>query len=108
MMNSEIVTINTELTKDILKELDSYAKRHYEDRSTAIRQLLAAILKELSTKETIDEFRNNKLTVREVAQRLGVSYWEAQTILIEAGVPIQKMTQEEIKIRKEKAANDVY
>ena len=107
-MNSEVVRINTTLTKDLLKELDSYAKEHQEDRSTAIRQLLSEALKEISRNSLIDDYKNNKITLRQFAQRLGVTYWEAMDILIEAGVPVQKLTEEEIQIRKDKVESDTF
>lgn len=107
-MNSETVSINAELTRDILKELDTYAKEHYEDRSAALRQLLASALKEISKKSIINDFKNNKITLREAAERMNVTYWDAQDILIEEGVPVQKLTQTEVQNRKRKVANDKF
>ncbi len=63
---------------------------------------------EVSKKAIIDDFKNNKITLREMAKRLGVTYWGAQNILIEEGVPIQKLTEEEIKDRKSKIAEDMF
>ncbi len=107
-MNAEVVRINTTLTKDLLKELDSYAKENQEDRSTAIRQLLFEALKEMSKNRIINDYKNNKITFRQVAERLGVAYWEAIDVLIEAGVSVQKLTEEEIQIRKKKVGSDTF
>lgn len=107
-MNSEVVRINTTLSKDLLRELDSYAKEHHEDRSTAISQLLSTALKELSKNKVINDYKSNKITLRQVADKLGITYWEAIDLLIETGVPIQKLTEEEIQIRKKKVESDTF
>ncbi|SNQ61912.1 type II toxin-antitoxin system HicB family antitoxin [Candidatus Methanoperedens nitratireducens] len=107
-MNTEVVRINTTLTKDLLRELDSYAEEHQEDRSTAIRQLLFAALKEISKNKIINDYKNNKITLRQVAEKLGVAYWEAMDILVEAGVPVQNLTKEEIQNRKQKIERDTF
>lgn len=107
-MNSEVVRITATLTKDLLRELDSYAEEHQEDRSTAIRQLLFAALKEISKNKIINDYKNNKITLRQVAEKLGVAYWEAMDILAEAGVPVQKLTKEEIQNRKQKVERDTF
>ncbi len=107
-MNAEVIRINTTLTKDILEELDSYAKQHQENRSTAIRQLLSVALKEISKNTIINNYKNNKITLRQAAEQLGVTYWELMDILIDEGISIQKLTDEEIQNRRKKIESDTF
>ena len=65
-------------------------------------------MKELSKNKVINDYKNNKITLRQVAEKLGVTYWEAIDLLIETGVPVQKLTEEEVQIRKKKVESDTF
>jgi len=93
----KVVRVNTTLYPNLLKRIDFYAEQKLEDRSTAIRQLIAeGLKKELKTK-VIESLKEKKLTIREAAEILDVEYWEMQQIIDEEGVDIIDISEEEIK-----------
>ncbi len=92
----EYVRINATMPAKILKQVDEYAEQMQEDRSTAIRQLIAKALLGERKAQVLDAFRNHKLTVRETAQALGLDYWDLQHLLEKEGIPITDLTDNEI------------
>ncbi len=72
----------------LLQRIDFYAEQRLEDRSTAIRQLIAEGLKQELKSKVMLSLKEKKLTVREVAELLGVAYWEMQQIMDEEGVAL--------------------
>ena len=44
---SRAARVNATIDEELLRRVDAYARTHYEDRSTAIRQLLDFALREL-------------------------------------------------------------
>ena len=96
---TEVVRINATLHSDLLDRIDFYAKQNYEDRSTAIRQLIAEGLKQKLKDNVIESFENKRITIREAAELLGVDYWEMQSILEEKGIPFLDLSEEEVKRR---------
>lgn len=92
----EFVRINATMPSKILKQVDAYAERMQEDRSTAIRQLIAKALLEEKKKRILDAFETHKLTLREAAEALGVGYWDLQELLQKEGIPLTDMTGIEI------------
>jgi Arc/MetJ-type ribon-helix-helix transcriptional regulator len=97
--------VNVTMDEQLLERVDSFAKENYEDRSTAIRQLLAFALTERNKKKVLEGYADGRLTLREAAELLGVDYWELQSILAEAGVPVSSLTPDEI--RETSRENDV-
>lgn len=95
----KIVRVNATLYKELLDRIEAYASKHLEDRSTAIRQLLVKGLQAELKSDVIKDYRDGRLTLREAAEILGVSYWEIQDILRAAGVPIQNLSDAEIEER---------
>ncbi len=97
MKMEKVIRVNTTLYPKLLKRVDFYAEQKLEDRSTAIRQLIAeGLKKELKTK-VIESLKENKLTIREAAEILGVEYWEMQQIMDEEGVELIEISENEIK-----------
>lgn len=96
-MEQKMVEVKTVLNEDLLQKVNYYAKRHYEDVSTAIRQLIAMGLVAIMKQEAITAYKNRKITLRETAELLGLNYWETQKILEEEGIPIIDLTTEEIE-----------
>lgn len=96
----DFVRINATMPAKILKQVDEFAEEMQEDRSTAIRQLLAKALLEEKRKKIAQEFAIHKLTLREAAEELGVDYWDLQEILEKEGVPVTDITNTEIEERK--------
>lgn len=93
----EFVRINATMPKKILRQIDDYAEEMQEDRSTAIRQLLAKALLEQRKYRILDAFKAKKLSLREAAEALGVDYWELQDLLRKEGIPVTDATEAEIR-----------
>lgn len=92
---TDVVRVNTTLDATLLRRLDTFAASHFEDRSTAIRQLIDIGLREQSKREALEAFRLGRLTVREFARALGLSYWGAQDLLASEGVAVAQGDVEE-------------
>lgn len=98
----ELVRVNTTLSKQILDKVDHYAEEMQEDRSTAIRQLLAKAILEGEKQNVLTLFKEKRLTIREAADFLGIDYWQMQELLEKNNVPVSDLTKVEIKERKDK------
>lgn len=81
------VRINTTLYPPLLKRIDFYAEQRLEDRSTAIRQLIAEGLKGELKAQVLNGLKEGRLTIRQAAELLGVAYWEMQQIMENEGTP---------------------
>lgn len=83
---SDTVRINATLDAGLLARLDAFAAKRFEDRSTAIRQLVDFGLRELSKREALDAYRGGRLTSRELGTALGLDAWEVAGLLAAEGV----------------------
>lgn len=86
--NREIARVNATLDKHLLSRVDTYAARHHEDRSTAIRQLLDHALRDLAKDEAIEAYVGGRLTLRELAAALDLDTWRAHDLLASEGVAV--------------------
>ena len=93
----EFVRINATMPVKILRQVDKYAEEMQEDRSTAIRQLIAKALLEERKKSVLEAFKKHKLTLRESAEALGVDYWDLQELLEKEGIAVTDLTREEVE-----------
>ena len=82
------VKINATIDRELLGRLDEYSLRYQEDRSTAIRQLLAFALREKNKPKALQAYKEGRLTIRQCAELLGVDYYEMNDLLSEANIPI--------------------
>lgn len=96
MKMEKVLRVNTTLYPDLLKRIDFYAKQRLEDRSTAIRQLVAEGLKTELKAKVIESLKEKKITIREAAQLLNVEYWEMQQIMDEESIHLIDISEEEI------------
>lgn len=92
---SDVVRINATIDRDLLNRVDRFAERHSEDRSTAIRQLLRAALREAAKDEAITAYRQQRLTIRQLAEVLDLDVWGAHDLLASEGVAISQGTRAE-------------
>jgi len=76
--------VSISMPEEILNVVDVIAERKYEDRSTAVRQLLAEAMKE----EILRMCFRGKLTHREAASILKVSLWELHDLAREHQIPL--------------------
>ena len=96
----KMVRVNTTLYPELLQRIDFYAEQRLEDRSTAIRQLIAEGLKKELKEKIMLALKEKKLTIREASAMLGVEYWEIQEIMDEEGIHLIEINEEEIKKRQ--------
>jgi predicted HTH domain antitoxin len=82
--------VNTTMPESLLKKVDLYGELNLEDRSTAIRQLVAEGLRVKLQQTVLEQFKKGKLTLRQGAELLGLTYWEMNELLRENHVPLMR------------------
>jgi hypothetical protein len=87
---SRAVRLNATMDEDLLRRLDAYARDHYEDRSTALRQLVDFALRELHKQGALNAYRGGRVTLRDFARALGLDTWAAHDLLRAEGVEISQ------------------
>lgn len=87
---SQAVRLNATMDEELLRRLDAYAQDHYEDRSTALRQLVDFALRELRKRDALDAYRSGRVTLREFARALGLDVWAAHDLLRSEGVEVSQ------------------
>lgn len=87
---SQAARLNATMDEDLLRRLDAYAKDHYEDRSTALRQLVDFALRELRKQDALKAYRSGRVTLREFARGLGLEMWAAHDLLRAEGVEVSQ------------------
>jgi hypothetical protein len=85
---SRAIQLNATMDEDLLRRLDAYARDHYEDRSTALRQLVDFALRELRKQDAIRAYRGGRVTLRDFARGLGLDTWAAHDLQRSEGVEI--------------------
>lgn len=94
---SRAVRINATMDEDLVRRVDAFASSRYEDRSTAVRQLLDFALRELQKREALEAYRESRLTLREFARALGLDVWAAHDLLRAEGVAVARGDRLETK-----------
>ena len=80
--------VNTTMPESLLKKVDLYSELNLEDRATAIRQLVAEGLRVKLQETVLDQYRKGKITLRQGAELLGISYLEMNELLRENHIPL--------------------
>lgn len=70
------VTVTTRVEEELVKIIDSIAKREGMDRSTVIRRFLLRAVKDWLIEKSLDEYEEGKLTLWQAAEKCGLSLWE--------------------------------
>lgn len=89
------IRVNATMDEEILRRLDDFAARRYEDRSTALRQLVDFALRELAKQEATEAYVAGRITLRELARTLGLDVWAAHDLLASEGVAVAQGRREE-------------
>jgi hypothetical protein len=92
---SRAVRVNATVDEDLLRRVDAYAESHYEDRSTAVRQLLDFALRELHKRDALQAYAAGRGTLRELGRALGLSTWATHDLLRAEGVDVARGDREE-------------
>ncbi|MGH9041517.1 MAG: CopG family ribbon-helix-helix protein [Acidimicrobiia bacterium] len=91
----ETARVNATMDAELLARLDAFAARRFEDRSTAIRQLLDFALRELAKRDALEAYRAGRLTLRELGRALGLEPWATADLLNAEGVAAAQGSREE-------------
>lgn len=78
---SRAVRVNATMGEELLQRVDAFAASRYEDRSTAMRQLVDFALRELQKRDALEAYRTGRVTLREFARALGLGTWDAHDLL---------------------------
>ena len=89
--------VNIMLNTDLLKKIDRFAVSHEADRSTAVRQLVLFALHHTQILQAIERYKAREITLRQIGELLGISYWEVNDLLAAYNVPIQDLVPEEVE-----------
>ena len=80
--------VNTTMPESLLQKVDLYSRLNLEDRATAIRQLVAEGLRVKLQQTVLEQYRRAKITIREGADLLGITYLEMDELLGEHRIPL--------------------
>jgi hypothetical protein len=85
------------MDEEILRRVDAFAASRYEDRSTALRQLVDFALRELTKREALDAYRAGRVSLRELGRSLGLDVWGTHDLLASEGVAVAQGRREETR-----------
>ena len=94
---SRAVRVNATMDEELLRRVDAYARSHFEDRSTAVRQLLDFALRELQKREALAAYGAGRVTLRELGRVLGLDTWATHDLLRAEGVDVARGDREETR-----------
>ncbi len=83
---SRAIRVNATMDEELLRRVDAFAATHFEDRSTALRQLVDFALREMQKREALDAYRAGRVTLREFARALGLTVWGAHDLMRTEGM----------------------
>lgn len=85
--NKELVRTNILMDKELLNEIEEFAKERLEDRSTAIRQLIKKALQDQKIELAVKRFQEGA-SFRKAAAIASLDYWDFQAELDKREIPI--------------------
>lgn len=91
------VRVNATMDPSLLERVDHFAAQRYEDRSTAIRQLIDFALRELTKRDALESYRAGRLTLRELGRALALDGWAVHDLLSAEGVAVAQGDRRETK-----------
>jgi len=80
--------VNTTMQESLLKRVDLYSELNLEDRATAIRQLVAEGLRVKLQETVLEQYKKSRVTLRQAAEMLGITYLEMNQLLRENHIPL--------------------
>lgn len=104
---SRAVRVNATMDEELVRRVDAFAQGRYEDRSTALRQLVDFALRELQKQEALEAYRSGRVTLREFARVLGLDTWAAHDLLRAEGVAVAQGGRGETRAALDAALADL-
>ena len=89
-----MITISARIDKNLAKEIERIVRERGVDKSTVIRELLYAGLKDYKLRKALELLRERKITVWKAAEIAGLSYREMLEKLKEHNVPFPITVEE--------------
>ena len=69
-------TITTRLDDKYIKKIDELAKRKGVDRSALLRSFLISAIREVTVRDSLEEYQQGATTLWEAAKRCNLTLWE--------------------------------
>ena len=85
--NKELIRTNILMDKELINEIEEFAKERSEDRSTAIRQLIKKALHDQRIELAVRRFQEGA-SFRKALAIAGLDYWDFQAELDKREIPI--------------------
>lgn len=104
---SRSLRVNATMDEELVRRVDAFAADRYEDRSTALRQLVDFALRELHKREALEAYRAGRVSLREFAKALGLQIWAAHDLLRAEGVAVAQGDRTETAAALEEAIRAV-
>jgi predicted HTH domain antitoxin len=89
-----MITISARIDKNLAEEIERIVRERGVDKSTVIRELLYAGLKDYKLRKALELLRERKITVWKAAEIAGLSYREMLEKLKEHNVPFPITVEE--------------
>ncbi len=81
-------TLTIQLPEKLYELLVSYSRKRGKDVTDALREYAQNMVWEEKKEEAISAYNEEKVTLRELADLLGLSYWEADELLEKEGIAL--------------------
>jgi len=79
MENLTVTTLR--MDQKILREVDAIAKREQVDRTSILRQVLAAGMREIKIRYALTLYQNGNVSVGKASELAGINLWEFLDVL---------------------------
>lgn len=79
-------TLTIQLPEKLYELLVSYSRKRGKDVTDALKEYAQIMVWEEEKEEAISAYNEEKVTLRELADLLGLSYWEADELLEKEGI----------------------
>lgn len=81
-------TLTIQLPEKLYELLVSYSRKRGKDVTDALKEYAQTMVWEEKKEEAISAYNEEKVTLRELADLLGLSYWEADELLEKEGIAL--------------------
>lgn len=81
-------TLTIQLPDKLYGVLESYSRKKGKEVTEILKECAQSMVWEEKKQEALSAYREEKLTIRDLADLLGLSYWEVDELLEKEGVAI--------------------
>lgn len=81
-------TLTIQLPDKLYNVLESYSRTKGKEVSEIVKEWTKLMVWEHKKKEALSAYKEERLTVRDLAELLGLSYWEVDELLEREGIAI--------------------